>query len=217
MTGGSAQAPDVPLVLAPEVVLRLRSGGQVEISVEGRRLFAGTRVLGILEQFAQPTSMREFVRRLRASGMEEFIEGTSLAMQLRDEGVLVDATQPRPGVVKGSQEVSGGRAVRWVDQLQGLFKDLERASGEELAAWEPRYEFRYGGETFIHDARGARSPRRGMEPDLIVQLDDERVENLARDNFEAVLASADVSGRASHARLLKSLVLGLQGLKALDL
>jgi hypothetical protein len=69
----------VLLVLAPEAVLRLRGGGQVQISIEGRRHVAGMRVLGVLKQFGQLTSMREFAQRLRATGIEEFNEGTSLA------------------------------------------------------------------------------------------------------------------------------------------
>jgi hypothetical protein len=86
---------DELLRLAPELNLRLRGGGDVEILVGGRRLTAGTRVLGVLEQFAQPTTMRGAVERIRAHGLEAFIEATSLAKRLHEEGVLVGSRDAR--------------------------------------------------------------------------------------------------------------------------
>jgi Ribosomal protein L11 methyltransferase (PrmA) len=96
MTGRSEQEPpDEVLCLAPELALRIESG-RVEITVDRGRRFASPRVLGILEQFAQPSSVGEAIGRLRSSSVAEFIETTSLVLRLREEGVLVGAARVHP-------------------------------------------------------------------------------------------------------------------------
>jgi protein arginine N-methyltransferase 1 len=123
----SADAPDALFVLAPEIALSLRGDGHVQISVGGRHHVASIRSLGILEQFARPRPIHEVVEGLRAAGMEEFIESTSLVMRLRDEGVLVDAT-------RGSVRVASGFDKPWVHVA--MLDDLTRTRAFALAIRE---------------------------------------------------------------------------------
>ena len=96
----STDAWDRLLRLAPDVALRLR-GGQVEISMGDRHHVAEMRVLGILELFAYPMSMREAFGRLGAVGTEEFVQGKRLVLRLREKRVLVDAHRDSPRFVTG--------------------------------------------------------------------------------------------------------------------
>jgi precorrin-6B methylase 2 len=88
------------LHLAPDIALRLR-GGQVEITAGDRRHVADMRVLGILELFAYPTSLRQVFRRLRAAGTQELIQGRRLVQRLRDKRVIVNADQEAPRFATG--------------------------------------------------------------------------------------------------------------------
>ena len=83
---------DALFVVASEVVLRLRGAGHVELVLGGQKCEAGIRVLGVLEKFARPTSMRQFADKVQVAGIEEFVEATSLVARLREEGFLVDAS-----------------------------------------------------------------------------------------------------------------------------
>jgi protein arginine N-methyltransferase 1 len=82
------------------VALRLR-GGQVEITVGERHHVAGMRVLGILELFAKPTSLREAFERLGPVGTEEFIRGKRLLLRLCEKRVLVDVDHDGPHFASG--------------------------------------------------------------------------------------------------------------------
>jgi protein arginine N-methyltransferase 1 len=88
------------LRLAPDVELRLR-GGLVEITLGERRHVAEMRVLGILELFAHPISLREVFDRLGAVGTEELIQGKRLVRRLRDKRVLIDADGNSPRFASG--------------------------------------------------------------------------------------------------------------------
>lgn len=88
------------LCLAQDVALRLR-GGRVEITMGDRRHVAEMRVLGILELFAYPMSLREAFDRLGAAGTEEFIQGKRLVLRLRDQRVLVDVDRESPRFASG--------------------------------------------------------------------------------------------------------------------
>jgi Ribosomal protein L11 methyltransferase (PrmA) len=101
MTDRDNQDPPSELLsLAPELTLRI-VGGRVEIAVARGRSFASPRVLGVLEQFAQPRALGDAIDLLRTSSTAEFIEITSLVMRLREEGVLVGATRVQNHVVTG--------------------------------------------------------------------------------------------------------------------
>jgi precorrin-6B methylase 2 len=88
------------LRLAPDIALRLR-GGQVEITAGDRRHVADMRVLGILELFAYPVSLRDALRRLGAVGAEEFMRGKRLVLKLCEKKMLVDVDRNSPRFVSG--------------------------------------------------------------------------------------------------------------------
>jgi len=98
------QAPtdrwDRRLRLAPDVALRLR-GGQVEITLGDRRHVAEMRVLGILELFAYPMSLREAFGRLGAAGTQEFVQAQRIVFRLCDKRVLVDVDRESPRFASG--------------------------------------------------------------------------------------------------------------------
>jgi hypothetical protein len=97
---GPTYGSDRLLRLAPDVALRLR-GGQVEITMGERRHVAEMRVLGILELFAYPMSLREALDRLRAVGSEEFIKCKRLVLRLCEKRVLIDADRDSPRLAYG--------------------------------------------------------------------------------------------------------------------
>jgi protein arginine N-methyltransferase 1 len=66
-----------------------------------RHHVAEMRVLGILELFAYPMSIREAFGRLGAVGTEEFVQGKRLVLRLREKRVLVDAHRDSPRFVTG--------------------------------------------------------------------------------------------------------------------
>lgn len=65
------------------------------------RYVADMRVLGILELFTYPTSLRKAFRRLRAAGSEELIRGKRLVLKLREKRMLVDVGRNLPRFASG--------------------------------------------------------------------------------------------------------------------
>jgi len=107
---GTPLAPDTLLVRAPDITLRLREDDEVTIDAGGERARAPKISVAVLDAFAKPRSLGSALAELAKSGPEQFIEISSVVVQLARAGILAPpGTQPRArtrGYVKPSIHIA---------------------------------------------------------------------------------------------------------------
>jgi hypothetical protein len=88
--------PDVLLRRAPDLVVTLLSDGCALLRTAHETVMTGPHTLAVLDLFRQPRSLSDALGALQVRGPQEFIEASSLLVQLRRAGVLIYAAAPVP-------------------------------------------------------------------------------------------------------------------------
>lgn len=123
------------LVRAPEVGVRLRSNGQVQIAIGRSVVEGGPHTLRVLEACAAPVALSALVRTLEADtrGAADWIDLTGTILRLHEAGVLRDAAGETPALGADPFEFDAAaihisllndrtRTARYLDAIQEVVR-----------------------------------------------------------------------------------------------
>lgn len=130
MSGSSGLDRDTLLVRASEVVLRLTDDDDVTLELAGEKIRAPKIAVAILDAFAQPRRLGDVLPMVSPQGVEQFIEASSVVLQLERAGALhPPGAQSRPksrGYVKPSIHIAmlddEVRTQKFCDALRALVR-----------------------------------------------------------------------------------------------
>ncbi len=89
----STLTPDTILQRLPNLHLQIDSSNQVRVLLGGRSIPCGQQGLAVLEAFAQPTTLAEALKTLKARGAQHWLDVTGTIVTLYQAGVLRDPAQ----------------------------------------------------------------------------------------------------------------------------